>query len=101
MNTNLMNLTDEQYKELKNQYMIAKEKGATQFEIFGQDCLTGFAKYWLQAVEDYRKSKGLPVIKEQKQMAHACADGVEYGWLSRTLTPKMCPRCKARLNKKR
>lgn len=98
---NLMQINDEQYKELKTKYIKAKNAGDTQFVVFGQECLTDFAKYWLQAIEQYRKTKGLSIITESKQMTHNCNDGTKYTWLTRTIEPKLCPRCKARINKTR
>jgi hypothetical protein len=54
MKKTILDLTDDQYKTLKKAYIQAGSKQIDKFVVFQQECLTQFAKYWLEAVEDRR-----------------------------------------------
>jgi len=93
----LIQLTNDEYFELKSKYRKAKIDEHTQFEIFGQNCLTEYAKHWIKGVEAYRKLKGLKIINEGRLMQHKCKNKGVYSWTSRLANPVLCPRCKCRL----
>lgn len=93
---NLMELNDKQYQLLKREYIEAVKQKKEQFSIQGQPVLTKFAKYWIEGVEGLRKKRGLriynPKIDDKK--CPIC----QYKWTKRIENPKVCPRCKNRLD---
>ncbi|MBU1082664.1 MAG: hypothetical protein KKB59_19420 [Spirochaetes bacterium] len=55
----LLELDDKEYKTLKKAYL--ENINEEQFLVFGQPVLPGFAKYWIQALENQRKARGLSI----------------------------------------
>jgi rubrerythrin len=97
---NLLEINDKQYRMLKRSYLNAINEGRETLDIVDQNgqpaILTKFAKYWLEAIENNRQTKGLniydPAIND-----HTCKNpnGCNYKWIGK-VNPVSCPRCKYR-----
>jgi hypothetical protein len=68
MGYDLIHISDVQYRELRKAYDKAVDEKKEQFVLFEQDVVTGFAKYWLQAVEEDRKKRGLRLYLRNKNI---------------------------------
>lgn len=63
----IIHINDTQYKELVKAYDTAVIENKVQFTLFDQDVVTGFAKYWIEAVEADRRRRGLRLYKKNKK----------------------------------
>ena len=94
---NLTNINEKQYEELKRNYLDAVNNNRDKFFIDGQPVLTKFAKYWLEFVENERKSRGERIYEPNKHDQTCINKNCNYRWITRTPNKaKVCPRCKHR-----
>ena len=91
---NLLEINQKQYEQLKRNYLDAINNNRDKFFIDGQPILTKFAQYWLQLIEDNRKSRGERIYEPNKhdQTCKKCG----FVWTSRVDNPRTCPNCKNR-----
>tara|TARA_Y100000310_G_scaffold341019_1_gene438804 strand:+ start:7389 stop:7598 length:210 start_codon:yes stop_codon:yes gene_type:complete len=57
----LLDIEDKDYRKLKREYLKNLDKES--FIVFEQEVLVKFAQYWIEALEDRRKARGLPIYK--------------------------------------
>ena len=97
---NLTQTNEKEYEMLKRAYLQATKEGKEQFEIQGQPIriLTKFAKYWLEAIENQRKTTGQRIYEPEKHDQTCPNKNCGYKWTSRIAgKPKACPNCKTRI----
>ena len=95
---NLTQINEKQYEMLKRAYNKATKEGQEQFEIQGQPVLTKFAKYLLEYLENQRRATGQRIYEPSKHDKICKNPNCKYAWISRIGEPKLCPRCKHRLD---
>ena len=98
----IFEMNNKEYALFKNACIEAEQKNKNELDIGETKIQLKTAKQLLESIENQRKQKGLRIYNPKiHDKTHQCPDGIIYNWTSRTDNPKVCPRCKCRIDYKK